>query len=71
MPSGQTGQYRGPLVLPLSFAFAALGRAGLAHPGLALAASALAPPLLWLLLRPVLLKLQRRSQASEPDIHDL
>ncbi len=55
-------------VLPLSFAFAALGSAGQGHPGLALAASALAPPLLWLLVRPVFDKLQRRGQAKKAEI---
>ena len=52
--------------LPMSFAFAALGSAGRGHPGLALAASALAPPLLWLVVRPVFHKLRRRSQTSGP-----
>ncbi|HEX5077873.1 MAG TPA: VTT domain-containing protein, partial [Geminicoccaceae bacterium] len=33
---------------PLGFAFAAIGHAGVAHPVLAIALSALAPPLLWL-----------------------
>lgn len=38
--------------LPLGFAFAAVGHAGVEHPTLALAASALAPPALWLVVHP-------------------
>lgn len=37
---------------PLGFAFAAIGHAGVEHPVLALALSALAPPILWLAVRP-------------------
>jgi uncharacterized membrane protein YdjX (TVP38/TMEM64 family) len=37
---------------PLAFTFAAIGHAGGGHPVLAIALSALAPPLLWLVVRP-------------------
>jgi uncharacterized membrane protein YdjX (TVP38/TMEM64 family) len=36
---------------PLGFAFAAIGHAGVEHPVLAIALSALAPPLLWLVVQ--------------------
>lgn len=39
--------------LPIGFSFAAIGHAGVEHPGLALALSAALPPLLWLLSRPI------------------
>lgn len=45
--------------LPLGFAFAAVGAAGVEHPTLALALSALAPPALWLAVRPWFMKRQR------------
>ena len=38
--------------IPLGFAFAYVGHVGNANPGLAVALSALAPPVLWLLVRP-------------------
>jgi uncharacterized membrane protein YdjX (TVP38/TMEM64 family) len=38
--------------LPLGFTFAAVGHAGVQHPTLALALSALAPPALWLAVQP-------------------
>lgn len=38
--------------VPLGFAFAAVGHAGLEHPTLAIVLSALLPPLLWLAVRP-------------------
>ncbi|MDX1540847.1 MAG: VTT domain-containing protein [Geminicoccaceae bacterium] len=47
--------------LPLGFAFAAVGAAGVAYPGLALALSALAPPALWLVVRPFFMRRQRAS----------
>jgi uncharacterized membrane protein YdjX (TVP38/TMEM64 family) len=50
--------------IPLSFAFAALGHAGLDRPGLALALSALAPPILWLVVRP-LFAARRRQAPSQ------
>ena len=50
--------------LPLAFAFAAVGSAGLMHPGLALLVSAGVPPLLWLLVRPVFGRLLRRERAT-------
>lgn len=42
--------------LPLGFAFAAIGSMGKAQPGLALLMSAVIPPLLWLLIRPLVIK---------------
>ena len=58
--------------MPLGFAFAAVGGAGLMHPGLALAVSAAAPPLLWLLLRPAFERLLRRQDgaAAQTEIRD-
>jgi membrane protein DedA with SNARE-associated domain len=56
--------------VPLSFAFAAVGSAGVAHPGLALAVSAGAPPLLWLLVRPAFDRRLRDSQAPQSGILD-
>jgi uncharacterized membrane protein YdjX (TVP38/TMEM64 family) len=38
--------------LPLGFAFAAVGHAGVEHPVLAIGLSAILPPLLWLLVQP-------------------
>jgi len=38
--------------LPLGFAFAAVGHAGIERPALAIALSALLPPVLWLLVQP-------------------
>jgi uncharacterized membrane protein YdjX (TVP38/TMEM64 family) len=56
--------------IPLSFAFAALGHAGLDRPGLALVLSALAPPALWLAVRPLLAARLRqappKAQAPRP-----
>jgi membrane protein DedA with SNARE-associated domain len=43
--------------LPLGLAFATLGGSGLASPAVALSLGALAPPALWLLLRPVVRRL--------------
>jgi uncharacterized membrane protein YdjX (TVP38/TMEM64 family) len=40
--------------IPLGFVYAGIGAAGQEHPRLALALSILAPPLLWLLIRPFL-----------------
>jgi len=37
---------------PLAFAFAAIGHTGGEHPVLAIALSAVVPPLLWLVVRP-------------------
>ena len=45
--------------LPLGFAFAAVGAAGVERPALALALSALAPPALWLAVRPMFMRRQR------------
>ena len=42
--------------LPLGFAFAFVGHAGVEHPGLAVALSAVLPPLLWLAVRPLFKK---------------
>jgi uncharacterized membrane protein YdjX (TVP38/TMEM64 family) len=50
--------------VPLSFAFAAVGHAGLEHPGLALALSALAPPIMWLAVRPLFVARLRRDTHS-------
>ena len=47
--------------LPLGFAFAAVGHAGTEHPALALAASALAPPALWLAVQPLFRARLRRD----------
>jgi uncharacterized membrane protein YdjX (TVP38/TMEM64 family) len=54
--------------IPLSFAFAAVGHAGLDHPGLALALSAIAPPALWFAVRPLFAARLRQapSQAQAP-----
>lgn len=55
---------------PMATAFAALGAFGLERPGLALALSALVPPVIWLLVRPLALRAARASLAgpssSEP-----
>lgn len=45
--------------LPMATAFAALGAFGLERPGFALAASALLPPLIWILVRPLALRAAR------------
>ncbi len=37
--------------VPMAFTYAAIGHAGVEHPGLALALSALVPPLLWLMIQ--------------------
>jgi uncharacterized membrane protein YdjX (TVP38/TMEM64 family) len=50
---------------PLAFTFAAIGYAGGDHPVLAIALSALAPPLLWLVVQPYL----RARQRAEPTHH--
>lgn len=42
--------------LPMALSFAALGAFGLERPGLALALSALVPPVIWLLVRPLALR---------------
>jgi uncharacterized membrane protein YdjX (TVP38/TMEM64 family) len=47
---------------PLAFAFAAVGHAGIEHPGLAIGLSALLPPLLWLAVRPQF----RARQRADP-----
>ena len=39
--------------LPLGFTFAAVGHAGASHPTLAIILSAVLPPILWLIIRPV------------------
>ena len=46
---------------PLGFAFAAIGYAGVEHPLLAIALSALAPPLLWLVVQPHVRARQRET----------
>jgi uncharacterized membrane protein YdjX (TVP38/TMEM64 family) len=51
--------------IPLSFAFAAVGHAGLDRPGLALALSAITPPALWLAVRP-LFAARLRQAAHNP-----
>ena len=54
--------------LPLAFAFAAVGHAGVDRPGLALGLSALLPPLLWLAVRPLFFRAGRRAAAAaDPD----
>lgn len=45
---------------PLSFAFAAVGGAAIVQPGFALALSVLAPPILWLIVRPIFKSALRR-----------
>lgn len=56
--------------LPMALAFAAVGAFGVERPALALAASALAPPLIWLLVRPLALRAARaepvRREESVP-----
>lgn len=47
--------------VPLGFAFAAVGAAGIERPALAIALSALAPPALWLAVRPAFLARHRAS----------
>jgi uncharacterized membrane protein YdjX (TVP38/TMEM64 family) len=49
--------------LPLGFGFAAVGHAGAEHPVLAIAASAILPPLLWLAVRPYFRTRQRSDGA--------
>jgi uncharacterized membrane protein YdjX (TVP38/TMEM64 family) len=49
---------------PLGFAFAAIGHAGVEHPVLAITLSALAPPLLWLVVQPHV-----RARRREPAQH--
>jgi uncharacterized membrane protein YdjX (TVP38/TMEM64 family) len=49
---------------PLGFAFAAIGHAGVEHPLMAIALSALAPPLLWLVVQPHV-----RARQREPVQH--
>ncbi|MCS6779489.1 MAG: VTT domain-containing protein [Geminicoccaceae bacterium] len=53
--------------LPMAAAFAALGRFGIEQPGIALALSALAPPSIWLLARPLALRLARAGADDRPD----
>jgi uncharacterized membrane protein YdjX (TVP38/TMEM64 family) len=48
---------------PMATAFAALGAFGLERPGLALAASALVPPLVWIVVRPLALRAARVGPA--------
>ena len=52
--------------LPLAFTFAAVGHAGVDRPGLALGLSALLPPLLWLVMRPLFRAKQRAAAAADP-----
>lgn len=49
--------------IPLGFAFAYVGYMGIEHPTLAVALSALAPPALWLIVRPFFLK-NARTQST-------
>jgi hypothetical protein len=37
--------------VPMAFTYAAIGHAGVEHPGMALALSALVPPVLWLVVQ--------------------
>jgi uncharacterized membrane protein YdjX (TVP38/TMEM64 family) len=46
--------------IPLGFAFAAIGAAGHEHPGLAIALSALIPPILWAIIRPIVARRRRK-----------
>jgi len=52
--------------IPMAFGYAAVGSAGIEHPALALGASILVPPLLWLALAPVLRRRMRPSPDEEP-----
>jgi len=53
--------------VPLGFAFAAIGHAGVEHPVLAIALSALAPPLLWLVVQPHVRARTRASTAQRSE----
>ncbi len=53
--------------VPLGFAFAALGSTGQLTPGFALAASAVVPPVLFLLVRPVLGSRQQHDTTRPPE----
>jgi uncharacterized membrane protein YdjX (TVP38/TMEM64 family) len=59
MPSGRFFAALACGSIPLGFAFAAVGEAGIERPALALALSALVPPALWLAVRPFFLRKQR------------
>lgn len=62
----RVGAFTGALAcgsVPLGFVFAAVGHAGVGHPLLAIAASAILPPLLWLAVRPHLSARQRADLA--------
>ena len=52
--------------LPLGFAFAAVGHMGVEYPALALIVSAVAPPILWLAVRPAFLKKARSNDEKSP-----
>lgn len=52
---------------PMATAFAALGAFGLERPGLALALSAVLPPVIWLLVRPLALEAARTGPIAAPD----
>lgn len=47
--------------IPLGFAFAAIGDAGRANPGMALLASALVPPVLWLAVKRIIVREQESA----------
>ncbi len=51
--------------LPMATAFAAVGRFGVERPDLALFVSAVAPPLIWLALRPLVLRFAAASPNGE------
>ncbi|MCS6877219.1 MAG: VTT domain-containing protein [Geminicoccaceae bacterium] len=52
--------------VPMAAAFAAVGRFGVERPDLALLVSAVAPPLIWLVLRPLALRAGRASAEPAP-----
>lgn len=61
------GRFLGALAcgsVPLGFAFAAIGSMGQDRPGFALLLSALIPPVLWLLIRPLVVRRSRAASKS-------
>lgn len=52
--------------LPLGFAFAAIGAMGKDQPGIALLLSAIVPPVLWILVRPLVMRRAEEGEDEEP-----
>ena len=50
--------------VPLGFAFAAIGAMGKDQPGIALLLSALVPPILWILIRPLVVRRTREADEA-------